>query len=322
MKDDWLNKNLEEKLDGYDSPMDLENAWESLQTKRQEPKKKNRIFFFWMILGFASIGFGGSYFLSNNSTLTENSNEENNQVHVLEKTKIVPPTLSQFEKTNSNNATDKTFTSIENQNNTSENINYENQNVSDQEIIKSTLDSKTSFSKTGNNNLNPPNTNFDLPENSKTDLIFLNQNEVKNDREKDSTNPENENQQIAISFLPGLEMSLLELLEVKPKSFSNLLFSKNDKLDTSTFLVGCIPSRSYLNISAGYGIRSKGKVLDDENLLDVISLNALYEKRIMNRKTYFKTGISFDQFVNSIQKTIEQSWSCLLYTSPSPRDRG
>ena len=40
MKEDWLDNSLGDKLDGYESPLDLENAWESFQAKREAPKRK------------------------------------------------------------------------------------------------------------------------------------------------------------------------------------------------------------------------------------------------------------------------------------------
>lgn len=47
MKKDWLDKRLEEKLEGFEMPFDLEAAWSDLESVREQ-KKKRRPIFWWL----------------------------------------------------------------------------------------------------------------------------------------------------------------------------------------------------------------------------------------------------------------------------------
>ena len=161
MKQDWLDKNLGDKFDGYDSPMDLENAWESLQTKRQTPKKKNKFFFFWVIFGLVTIGAGGSYSFLNNqvdsnsiayaNAISEADNILKNENQRFGKTESSSPTLSNSKKINQNNPVNDIATETKTILNTSKNIGIEGQTYSDQKKAKSNLKENTSFYQTKNN---------------------------------------------------------------------------------------------------------------------------------------------------------------------------
>jgi len=310
MKDDWLNKNLSDKLDGYDSPMDLENAWESLQTKRQTPKKKKRFLFFWWSFGILTFGLWGSYFILNNSssenhnihnnTFTESKIQLENQDQVSKKIETTTSTLSELTKSNNTyNAVANTFTEDKNKISTTKNVSVEKKNNS---IVNSNLP----FSQKENDDLNQTNTNFIFPKKSNTTLFSPNQNEAKNAIVIDSTIPQKEIQPIAISLLPSLEIRILEMPQENKFEILNTSFPKKYNQESYSIIPIPVRSEKYINIQAGYGIRSKGKVLSSEDALDVISVNALYERYFDHKKIYFKTGITFDQFINSIEKISEQ----------------
>ena len=291
MKEDWLDNSLGDKLDGYESPLDLENAWESFQAKREAPKKKNRFFFLWILLGVITIGLGGSYLLLNDTTsdaLTETIIEEDNS-------KTSSSTLVETEKTNSNN---NTFTSNENRSNATENISYENQNAS----VRREANSPSS--KVGDQILDPAITHF-APEEKQADALILPvQNEEEGNIETETIDANNELEDFAITFLPSLKSNALELplqskVEILNASFSDLgkkTIIKSKSLSISPFHFGIV---------AGYGLRSKGKVLSNEKPLDVISTNLFLEKRIFSDRLYLKTGINFDLFVNKVETSTE-----------------
>ena len=57
MKKDWLDKKLEEKLKGFDLPLDLEAAWDSLeQNRKKDDKKKFLLSSISIVLVFAFLG--------------------------------------------------------------------------------------------------------------------------------------------------------------------------------------------------------------------------------------------------------------------------
>lgn len=47
MKKDWFEKGLNDKLEGFESELDLNEAWESFSVQRKKQKKKKRGFVFW-----------------------------------------------------------------------------------------------------------------------------------------------------------------------------------------------------------------------------------------------------------------------------------
>ncbi len=320
MKQDWLDNSLGDKLDGYDSPMDLENAWEALQAKRQAPekKKKNRFFFIWILFGLVTIGLGGSYFLLNNATdnpITKTSTEVKNAKIVLEKTNPASSTLLQTEKTNSNNTTDNTFTNKEEQSLTTnknyenlglatKNKSYENQNTSNQKETSPIVASNIHFPKKGNNDLTPSIRKVDFTETDVLNLVLPFQNEEENKEVLDQTDARNEVEPITISLLPSLEVNYLaspQLIKMERLNASISAFDDKEIINPKS----ASSSPIHLGIVAGYGIRSKGKVLSTENPLDVISTNLFLEKRLFTDRLYLKTGINFDQFVNRIETTTE-----------------
>ncbi len=314
MIQDWLDKNLGDKLDNYDSPMDLENAWESLQAKRQAPKKKNRFFFFWVIFGLIAIGAVGSYFLLNNisennynaeaNLITETDNISKNENPHFEKTELSSPTLSNAKNVNQHNADTNIATETKTILNTSKNITVESQDITTQKETKSIVNTNTPFPKTKNNNVITSNTNSSFPKKPNANFIFPKQNKIENIVASDSTIFPKTVQPMAVRFLPSLEMSLLDL----PQNENSILeiYTKQKPISYQPVPVRIILSSSYFGVTAGYGIRSRGKILSQENPLDVITINAFYEDRFGYSKLYFKTGITLDQFVNSIESTSEQ----------------
>ncbi|MFK7771698.1 MAG: hypothetical protein AB8F94_06150 [Saprospiraceae bacterium] len=315
MKQDWLDNNLDDKLGDYDSPMDLENAWELLQAKRQPPKKKKNFLFFWMLFGFLTIGVTGSYFLLNNETdnnynnvITETEVSSKTESQPLEETVSTSPILPDSRNTNQNNIDDNIITETKTIQNASKNKSYENQNYSNSKETKSGIEKNTPFSKTKNNNVITSDENLGFPKKSTIGLISPKENEtdkaVKNTIQIDSAISQKEVQPIAVLFLPSLETSLLK-------------FSQEENyeiLDVSYYSIPTVypPSTStpnYFGIVAGYGIQTKGQVLPEESSLDAVTVNAFYEYRFGRSKWFFKTGINYDQFVKKLETTTEQSFS-------------
>lgn len=314
MKNDWLNKNLEEKLGEYDSPLDIENAWESLQNKRQ-PKKKNRFFFFWIFSGLMTIGVAGSYFLlndkSDNNTITklENNLEEVNQP--FENIETPYSTLPNSEN-NSQLHSDKNITS-ETKTIFNKNKNLENHNYSNSKNNQLDENSNTSFSEVINNavvNTITPNSNLVFSKKTNDNFIVPNQNEEKgNEKIKslvDSIISPKEKTPMAVIFLPNLKMSLLELPSHENFDILNLNSSKKYTQQVLDPVLIPFHPKKYLHLNVGYGVRSTGKILTNEKPLDILSFNILYEKYFPHKNVYFKTGITFDQFVNSTEKISEQ----------------
>lgn len=312
MKDDWLNKNLREKLDDYDSPMDLENAWESLQAKRQPPKKKKRFFFFWLIFGLLAAGIGGSYLLSSSlsdhnsktETITEADHLLENENQQFEKAKS-SSILSKSKTTNELNDESNKVVKTKTIQNASKNISYENQVHSNYKESKSIPNANIPFSEIENNNIITSSKNLGFIGNSSTNSIFPQQEEGEKTRAIDSKNALKEERPMADLFLPSLEMRLLDLPQTENLEKLDALLSKS----TCYVFTSSPMAKDYFTISAGYGIHSKGKVVTNENPLDVFSVNAFFEKRFRNRKIYLKTGFTFDQFVNSIEMITEASFT-------------
>ena len=70
MKKDWLKDKLNERFDEFDAGLDLDQAWGDLVARRNPPKKKNRVLFFWFgsgLLGLILVGL----FLSNQQQLVD-----------------------------------------------------------------------------------------------------------------------------------------------------------------------------------------------------------------------------------------------------------
>jgi len=264
MKEDWLDKNLEDKFDGYESPMDLEKTWDAIQVRRQEPKKKNRFFY----------------------SLGKISQLENHIVSITNSTKREHQSLAR------KNSKTKNRVSISNVESTSTN----NLNNNDKIIFaKNTyLKSNSPISYFSKNKNQKPRTNLEFPLVGKKEI------------ESQTNGNHIQNTILPIATLPTLKKKYLKSTNANTQGFA---FSTNFEMENKTacevFKIGCIPPPNYLTIYTGYGIRSTGKIFQEENPLDAISLGILFEKRFMKSKFYLKSGINFDQFVNSVEKSSE-----------------
>ncbi|MFK8009326.1 MAG: hypothetical protein AB8H03_23395 [Saprospiraceae bacterium] len=311
MKQEWLDKNLDDKLGDYDSPMDLESAWESLQAKREEPKKKkkNRFFFFWVIFGLFTIGVGGSHFFFNNgndhtyiNTIPKLEDKLENENQHFGKIEKASPTPLNSKNTTLQNVDKNITTKTKTIQNTRKNKSFENQNYSTPKNAKTNVDANPLFSKTKNNAVS--DVNLDSSEKSNENFISPNQDEANKAITIDSTIPQREVQPIAVLFLPSLEPNLLNLsrqenLEILNPSYAGIPILYPPTASTP----------NYFGIAAGYGIHSKGQVLPQENSLDAITVNAFYEHRFGRTNWFFKTGINYDQFIKKMETTTELPFS-------------
>lgn len=317
MKQDWLDKGLDDKLGDYDAPMDLENAWESFQTRRQAPpRKKNRFFFFWIIFGLLTIGVGGSYLFFNNktdnthtNTITELEHNQKNENQVSGKTEMSSFTLSNSENINLQNSNINTATETKTILNKTKNKSFENQNYSNSKNAKTNVNSTTLFSDVKNNdvdNIITSDSNLDFSKKTNKNFIFPKENkeEEKNSIVIDSASYQKGIQPIATLFLPSLETNLLNL---SPQEEYEILDASYAVLPVVNSFTSAVPN--YFGIVGGYGIHSKGQVLPQENSLDAITVNAFYEHRFGNSNWYFKTGVNYNQFIKKLERTSEQSFT-------------
>ena len=346
MKEDWLEKGLEDKLDNYDSPMDLENAWGALQARREKPKKKRR-FFFWLFFGLLTLGIGawGSYFIFNNQsdtvvaskqepvreTITELEHQSKNVENGFGKTTPNISAVADVAKINSKNQVEKsespTLKSTEENINTSEKWKRGNQNYSPpteeatlSSVATSSGNEEINFTETGINLFLEQSSNIHTSETAEgfgknAESIFILPEEEKQEEVifKDSIPLQEESQVLA--FLPSLKIKLLDFPQGENFNISNSTFLVNNSVYVTTHgpILSIIHPPNYFGLSAGYGTRSTGKVFTDENPLDLTSFQAFYEKSF-GRKFYFKTGINFDQMVNSFESSTER---ILTETAPN-----
>ena len=338
MKEDWLDKSLENKLDNYESPMDLENAWSALQARREKPKKKKRFFFFWLLFGLLTIGAWVSYFILNNQsdtvsaskqesvseTITELGYQNENIENGFGKTTPNISAVADVEKIDSKNQVEKsespTLKSTEDNINTSEKWKRGNQNYPPP-TEEATLLSVATYSENeegtfakSKNNLSAKqqagNTYTSGEEESfieNTPSIFVLPEEekaVKPTLLEDSILVQKENQTFA--FIPSFKMKLLDFPQSgEVEVMNNFEFTQKEMAELIKWNPKNTNLSSYFGLSVGYGTRSTGKVFRDENPLDLISFQAFYEKGF-GKNFYFKTGINFDQMVNSFENSSEQ----------------
>lgn len=302
MKEDWLDKRLGERFDDYDSPVDFEKSWEALQSKREEPKKKRRFFFFWFSTSILILGVVASYFIYSNNTAA--SNEKLVLTNPIADNQEIKNSIENQSNTNLNNneivnhVIQGLTTEKDNESNNliafqkigSEVKNRDQFEAKEKSYLKSNQSRMSSLAK--DIRLQKTEFNFSQKENS----VFI----------QKLTEHSLRNKIPKVAYLPTLPFSFLKWNESKDLTLiSNFIIQ--DEIKKEEVFVS--PLYNYLTISAGYGIRTSGKIFPDEKPMDVISTNILFEKRFTDRKFYLKTGILFDQFINSLKDYNEVNYS-------------
>ena len=311
MKENWLEKGLQEKLNDYNSLMDLEGAWNALEDTR-EPPKKNRKFFIWWILGLSTLAISMTYLLST-PTEPENSEIYNSSVDISEETKNFKDIkelgfnkIATLESKNNLRSAAKHLDNNEKHSilNTSS---FDSYQVKANEIVNKTQKLASKVFRRDNSKITITNKSNFASENIRYDKSNIN-NEYRN---VDLVNSNYVNTALILStseisrplsYLVIPQATLFKGQDKILKPYLTRRISDNEdndkyvKLLTQTFGIG-----------GGYGLSSKGKVLDEESPLDNLTLQINYQ-RFLSRNFYIKTGVYLDQYTNKISSINTSSY--------------
>lgn len=320
MKENWLEQGLHDKLDHYESPIDLESAWEALEAERPAPKKKRR-FLIWWFWGLALLVSGSTYFLWESihspnalevsasletvTAISENNlttkNKGNNSV--LEETALLPPSNQKTPKQPVDRAAiQKTSTIVKSQPNdaktdtTNPNL-TETQNKAINSISKTNLTPKAPH-------LIRPNTISNLDSSDKQSFNLLS---IFNQVQKGTTSSKRK-------FRVTPQLYTLNLSSVETTATNStennlpLLPTSDSEIRTNKKAVK-IPQ--YIGLESGFGLRAKGKTLTDEIPLDVFSIQLFYQK-YLSKKIYLKTGVAYQQFTNKLESDTTKRYTQLM----------
>ena len=290
MKNNWLEKGLNDKLGDYGSPIDLDEAWKALEAKRQ-PKKK-RFLWAWLTTGLLFFINLGGYFIWENGT-HESISQSSNALQI-EKSSIInfPESANIIDNTKNNNNTISKINSYENLSNQSSTKNLTS--------FKNDFSNKISTKKSGVRN--------DLDLEPSTPNYFTKNNQDTFQKENKDFSLANTSSRISKSLIQSSSdlplLSSVEILFLNSLSEYSI-FNFSDKLKTETdktilFKKPRPAFPSFLGLATGYGMRSKGKVTAAESTIDMISIDLFYGK-YFTKNFYLKTGITFDQFTNKLQ---------------------
>ncbi len=324
MKEDWHNKELQNGLGNYDSPIDLEGAWEALDAKRHPKKAKRR--FAWLWLGVLCLLVVGGYYLLDNV---------NDEISVSEKVVVVNPDLKQ-----------ESNVKLEAQNNTQLLSEYEAEIANElkgkntktlfERIDKtqvSQTEGNTKFLKgktaryllSGNVKSIQAAAVIDLEDKSQiqdpnlpvaiikpTDFGIKTQTSKTNDQEsKNNQESLNQNEKKVTTANESIIKNHSKIVEERSSSDSLLASAVagepdivNDSIpnldDLKNELGISFIAKSSIGISASYGFLTSGSVSKDEQSLDALAVDVFYEKEISSA-FYFKTGISYKQYTNKLK---------------------
>lgn len=288
MKDNWLEQELKDKLDGYDSSMNLEQAWSALKEKRT-PKDRKR-FLVWIIFGSLislTIGLVSLNYMNKSDLTKENTsatsgsvsadlNQELNKSKALDESKIL----------NSKIIAEPLITSINNaqpsiKSNHSKNLTQNNSN---------------SFSKIESSWGHEPTSTIDkvLKEKSSSENVVTHMRNSISKRKQVVTNIGNNNLAKVIELVRVFP--LLNMVEKHPISLP-LNVGKMEKVDCPSRANG---QSHYISVSGGYGFRPKGRIMSVETPVDLVSAQVHYQGSL-TRNFYFRTGVNFDQFTNRVE---------------------
>ena len=318
MKEQWHNKELQGGLGDYDSPMDLELAWEALDAKRHPKKDKRRFYWFWfvgLILVLSALGYYG---------LKHTEPNENNQPRAQY------PLINQTEvqvQTNTNNDVPTEIKKSESIEVTTEIQKKKEVVLKQQEIVVSRskqddlsfLSSDISKSKKKNDNIIDNTINNTNSQNTNVQLTVSTNN---------NTNPSNieggiiEDKAVVIEeggedaeFLLKKDVhSILNApLLVDELGVPTTIEAEKEK-EKTTLLAPEVEDKSNVRplhkssfgISSTFAFLTSGSIRDDEKSLDVLAASVFYERDLFSN-FYFKTGLTYQQFTNEVK--VEDTYS-------------
>ncbi len=332
MKENWHNKDLQDGLGKFDSPIDLEKAWADLEAKRNPKKKKHRFFFFWLF-GIATLMIVGNIFLgerntaSNLSTADLDLTTKNIKQTQLEKqenqvAKLVEPenqdglgqetlSIDQEEKGREEK--------MDRSDNANSVANYKRSSALAFNSAKAKNDLKSSevILSTDETDLSthriPENIGTSIEERflSKTKSLEILQKEqeqhekIRNELvnkvdNKEQSKGENKVERIVVRkvMLPSLQLDQVDF-SVK-ETTSNLPLTE-DLLDDLKSKPLKSKSTQFLALSTNYSFLTTGTIDEEETPMDLVSFLLSYE-RMVSKRIYLKTGLIFQQFTNTINK--------------------
>ena len=301
MRENWLEEGLRDKFEGFDSELNLEEAWGTLEQTRNAPNKR-RLGWLWIVTG--SLLFLGSSLAV--FQLTTNETTEITDAPVKAKVSNV---ISQKQK------------EVVDVNDVKETL------VSDQISKSETPLSGTSSIKTSQRQQkDTPNRNtqttlsnnlvYDAPSSYPT----TRQNNVTNQNNLTAVDQVNDSavstvgRQSAALTQSNLAINQITLLAgVSSKLQRDSKQVLNHKIADFLLLDRVKKSKSipqFVGIDFGFSPVTNGQVLANEEALDGISASLFYKKHL-SRRFYLKTGLGLDRFMTKQEGSTENSFTSI-----------
>lgn len=325
MRENWLEQGLHDKLDHYESPIDLEAAWEALEAQRPAPKKKRR-FLIWWFVGLALLMSGSAYFLwesthspnalevsaslemvpaiPENNPTTKNivTNNKGNDV-VLKETAKLPPTNQKTPKQGVDLATSQeTLPTVKNP----AKVKIETTNTRTTKTLNETIDNISISSLT-------PKMISPIPPNTVNTMSSLEEEgslaSLTTSKQVQESSTSSKHKFRITPQLYTLNISLVETTTTNSIGTNLPLLPTSDSEMRNNKKVAHVPQ--YIGLESGFGLRSKGKTLADEIPLDVFSIQLFYQK-YLSKKIYLKTGIAYQQFTNKLEGDTTKRYTQLM----------
>ena len=291
MRDNWLDNELNEKFQDFDSEMNLEQEWAALQERRstQQRQQPNKL---WLLCAGIAVVSASWYLYS--TPLTQNSSIETQ----LSKTVVEYKEVAQHNKATTDEVTKETF-----------NLQIDNSQL---QIEKSDNTSATSEQKNSvTRDLAPPSQSIqamhrDTPNENAQQYT---QTTVKQ-RTPNITQSTRSGNEIQISTDQSVINQITEV--------SQLLHTLNNHLTASTgILIELDPRRrskankagaQSLSIGIGYSAFTSGTTFNDEKAIDGTSAS-LHYKKYLSPKSYLKTGLNIDKYTTRLEGVSTHSYT-------------
>ncbi len=288
MRENWLEEGLRDKLEGFDSELNLEEAWDALEQKRSEPKGR-RLGWLWIVTGSLLL-IGSSFAIYQ---LTTNETPEMVDVPV----KVDVSNVIGQEKVvllDSENAllTEKIFEAQSQMPESSSNRNYQSQQQ-DTPIRNTQIITPKSLDYTTPSSYFVSTPNIDNNQNDRTT----------DDQVTDSDVSTEIGQSVALnqSNLVINQFTLLEGVTAKLQRDSKQVlkfkfanFGRQDRVKKSK----SIPQ--FVGVDFGFSPITNGQILADEKAIDAVSANLYYKKHLSN-SFYLKVGLGLDRYTTRIE---------------------
>ena len=289
MRDNWLDDELNEMFQDFDSEMNLENEWAALQQRRKSPTQPNRLWF--LLVGVAVVS-ASWYFYS--TSLTQNTeidtqltqqisvtSDESNSTKKLVNAEIILDQQNNFHGTETHVGLDKPLN----------------------EKIKLSVNTQRLAAQT----LAPTNLYSSIKSNDKeTEQLPQSKEKYKTQTNVKSIESHNEIErvalQVAINKIANLEQLSHTLYTDQKPSVNHTLTTLNSLKRTKANKAGA----HYLSLGFGYSPLTTGATRDEEKAIDGISTSLHYMK-YLSPNLYLKTGINLDKFTTRVKGTITES---------------